>query len=76
MVECHPVRTQSVHMLDLSPGLLCCSSATQGQCWPHYRTDQSILAISPGAGWDLVVMKGPEGFSFFFINYMYIDNLL
>ena len=35
-----------------------------------------VSTHSPGAGGDLVVMKGPQGFSFFFINYMYIDNLL
>ncbi len=32
---------------------------------------QSIKTYSPGAGGDLVVMKGPEGFSCCLINYMY-----
>ena len=35
-----------------------------------------VSSHSPGAGGDLVAMKGPQGFSFFFINYIYIDKLL
>ncbi len=31
-----------------------------------------IVSNSPGAGGDLVAMKGPQGLSFLFINYIYI----
>ena len=39
----------------------------------HNMTQFKIMeqaGLSPGAGGDLVAMKGPQGFSFFFINYM------
>ncbi len=39
------------------------------------NSECKVGTFSPGAGGDLVAMKGPQGFSFFFMNYMYIDNL-
>ncbi len=39
-------------------------------------TGGQIKCSSPGAGGNLLAMKRAEDFSFFFVNYTYIDNLL